>query len=166
MCICSRIYWTDCGVEQAKIESAALDGTRRTVVINSSLVWPNGLAIDRLERRLYWADAELDRIEMAFVNGSGRRVLLSENLPHVFGFALLGMSPLFFFSLSTFLLFAKCKYGLCYSLISVMSLGSTIGQNMQIPCCHLANRNSELRGPTTAISPLTKLLCVAQRLSG
>lgn len=87
---CRRIYWTDWGVK-AKIESAALDGTDRTVVINSSLVWPNGLAVDRLERRLYWADAELDRIEMAFVNGSDRRVLVCEDLPHVFGFALLGM---------------------------------------------------------------------------
>jgi len=84
------MYWTDWGVE-AKIESAALDGTNRTVIINSSLGWPNGLAIDRLERRLYWADAELDRIEMAFVNGSDRRVLVCEDLPHVFGFALLGM---------------------------------------------------------------------------
>jgi len=84
------MYWTDWGVE-AKIESAALDGTDRKVVVDSSLVWPNGLAIDRLEHRLYWADAELDRIEMAYVNGSGRRVLVSEDLSHVFGFALLGM---------------------------------------------------------------------------
>jgi len=87
---CRRIYWSDWGAE-AKIESAALDGTDRTVVINSSLVWPNGLAIDRPESRLYWADAELDRIETAFVNGSDRRVLLCDDLPHVFGFALLGM---------------------------------------------------------------------------
>jgi len=70
----------------------------RTVIINSSLVWPNGLAIDRLEHRLYWADAELDRIEMAFVNGSDRRVLVCEDLPHVFGFALLGMHCFFCFS--------------------------------------------------------------------
>jgi len=86
---CRRIYWTDWG-DKAKIESAALDGTDRTVVIDSSLVWPNGLAIDRLERRLYWADAELDKIEMVFANGSDRRVLVCEDLPHVFGFTLLG----------------------------------------------------------------------------
>jgi len=88
--LCRRIYWTDRGIG-AQIESAALDGTDRNVVISSSLVWPNGLAIDRLEHRLYWADAQLDRIEMVFVNGSGRRVLVCEHLPHVFGFALLGM---------------------------------------------------------------------------
>jgi len=100
----SRMYWTDWGVE-AKIESAALDGSERTVVINSSLAWPNGLAIDQLERRLYWADAELDCIEMAFVNGSGRRVLLSNDLPHVFGFALLGM---LLFCFSVFLTTLNC----------------------------------------------------------
>jgi len=97
--LCRRMYWTDWGVE-AKIESAALDGTNRTVVINSSLVWPNGLAIDRLEHRLYWADAELDQIETAFVNGSDRRVLVSDNLPHIFGFALLGMHCCRFLSYS------------------------------------------------------------------
>jgi len=87
---CRRIYWTDWG-DEANIDSAALDGTNRTVVINSSLVWPYGLAIDPLEHRLYWADAELDKIETAFVNGSDRRVLVSDDLPHVFGFTLLGM---------------------------------------------------------------------------
>lgn len=100
MLVCyRRIYWTDWGAE-AKIVSAALDGTHQTVVINSSLGWPNGLAIDRLERRLYWADAELDRIEMAFVNGSDRRVLASEHLHHVFGFTLLGKHCLSFLSVS------------------------------------------------------------------
>jgi len=122
MCVCCRrIYWTDWG-DEAKIESAALDGTNRTVVINSSLVWPNGLAIDRLERRLYWADAELDRIEMAFVNGSDRRVLVCEDLPHVFGFALLGAYFCYCFSLCVFVTLNKVlapvehQYGI--SLIS------------------------------------------------
>lgn len=94
---CRHIYWTDWG-DEAKIESAALDGTDRSVVINSSLVWPNGLAIDRLEHRLYWADAELDKIETVFVNGSDRHVLVCEDLPHVFGFTLLGMHLLLLFS--------------------------------------------------------------------
>lgn len=83
------MYWTDWG-RPAKIESAALDGTERTVVVNTSVGWPNGLAIDRTEGRLYWADAETDTIEMVYLNGTNRRVLVSENVPHVFGFALLG----------------------------------------------------------------------------
>ena len=94
----SRIYWTDWG-ELAKIDSAALDGTDRMVIVNTSLRWPNGLAIDRSESRLYWADANLDRIEMIFLNGTGRRILVSENIPHVFGFALLGMFWLSYFTI-------------------------------------------------------------------
>jgi len=86
----SRLYWSDWG-KPAKIESAALDGTDRVVMVNTSIVWPNGLAIDRSEGRLYWGDASLDRIEMIFLNGTGRRLLLEENLPHIFGFVMLGM---------------------------------------------------------------------------
>jgi len=38
------LYWTDWG-DMAKIERAALDGTERSVIINTSLEWPNGLTI-------------------------------------------------------------------------------------------------------------------------
>ena len=85
----SRIYWTDWG-RPAKIESAALDGTDRAAVVDTSIGWPNGLAIDRIEGRLYWADANTDKIEMILLDGSQRRTLVSNNVPHVFGFALLG----------------------------------------------------------------------------
>ena len=83
------MYWTDWG-KVAKIEAANMDGSDREVLVNTSLGWPNGLAIDRKERRLYWVDAKTDRIEFSFLNGSDRRTLLSENIPHVFGFTLLG----------------------------------------------------------------------------
>ena len=46
--------------------------------------WPNGLCIDYDARRLYWADAQLDRIETSDLNGRNR-VLLIENVPHPFG---------------------------------------------------------------------------------
>jgi len=38
------VYWTDWG-RVAKIERAALDGTERSVIVNTSLEWPNGLTI-------------------------------------------------------------------------------------------------------------------------
>jgi len=43
----SYLYWTDWGME-AKIERAALDGTERSIIVNSSLEWPNGLTIGLL----------------------------------------------------------------------------------------------------------------------
>lgn len=88
--IFSRMYWTDWGMN-TKIEKSNLDGTDRIVLVNTLIGWPNGLAIDRIQRKLYWADAKLDRIEYINLDGSGRKVLVSENIPHVFGFSLLGL---------------------------------------------------------------------------
>ncbi|XP_006822699.1 LOW QUALITY PROTEIN: low-density lipoprotein receptor-related protein 6-like [Saccoglossus kowalevskii] len=82
------MYWTDWG-SKPKIERAALDGTDRTVLINSSLGWPNGIALDFIERKIYWGDAKTDKIEMANMDGTGRQVLVVD-LPHIFGFSLLG----------------------------------------------------------------------------
>lgn len=84
------MFWSDWG-EQPKIERAYLDGTHRQVLVNTSLAWPNGLALDLAERKIFWADAKLDCIEMANMDGTGRKLLLDQDLPHVFGFTLLGM---------------------------------------------------------------------------
>ena len=40
------------------------------------MIWPNGLAIDHVTRKIYWTDAKLSTIEMADLNGAGRRVIL------------------------------------------------------------------------------------------
>ena len=82
------MYWTDWG-KVPKIERANLDGSDRTVLVNRSLGWPNGLALDFEEGKIYWGDAKEDKIEVANLDGSGRRVLVHE-LPHIFGFSLLG----------------------------------------------------------------------------
>jgi len=39
------IYWTDWGAK-AKIEKAKYDGTNRQTIIETGLIWPNGLAVD------------------------------------------------------------------------------------------------------------------------
>ena len=51
---------------------------------------PNGLALDSDNKKLYWCDAKLDRVEMASIDGSDRRVVADKDLPHPFGFSLLG----------------------------------------------------------------------------
>ena len=84
------MYWTDWG-RTPKIERAALDGSERQALINASLVWPNGLALDLHEHKIYWGDAKTDKIEVANMDGSMRRVLVSDQLPHIFGFSLLGV---------------------------------------------------------------------------
>lgn len=57
------MYWTDWG-EIPKIERAALDGSDRIVLVNTSLGWPNGLALDYAESKIYWGDAKTDKIEV------------------------------------------------------------------------------------------------------
>ncbi|XP_065448069.1 low-density lipoprotein receptor-related protein 5 isoform X4 [Chrysemys picta bellii] len=83
------MYWTDWG-ENPKIECAYLDGSERRVLVNSSLGWPNGLALDLEEDKLYWGDAKTDKIEVINVDGTMRKTLLEDKLPHIFGFTLLG----------------------------------------------------------------------------
>jgi len=84
-----RMYWSDWG-DDAKIERANLDGTARVFLVNTSLGWPNGLTIDYAERRLYWGDAKLDRIETCQLDGSQRQLLVGNDLPHIFSLTLLG----------------------------------------------------------------------------
>jgi len=81
------MYWTDWGTV-AKIEKASMDGRNRSVIHNTSLVWPNGLTLDYSTQVLYWADASLDKIESSNVDGSNRRVLVNIAGYHPFGITL------------------------------------------------------------------------------
>ncbi|XP_066267890.1 low-density lipoprotein receptor-related protein 4-like [Branchiostoma lanceolatum] len=79
------MYWTDWG-SQAKIERAAMDGTGRTTLINTGLVWPNGITLDKTAQRLYWCDARTYKIESSDLNGYDRRQFTFQ-LVHFFGIA-------------------------------------------------------------------------------
>ena len=82
------MYWTDWGIHP-KIERAGLDGSHRVTLVDSSIGWPNGITIDFLRRKIYWADAKLDKIEVMNLNGKNRKVILDKNVPHVFGLTIL-----------------------------------------------------------------------------
>ena len=62
-----------------------MDGSSRTVLHNTSLVWPNGLTIDYATQTLYWADAHLDRIESSTTDGKQRQLLSTRYIYHPFG---------------------------------------------------------------------------------
>nr|XP_008542521.1 PREDICTED: low-density lipoprotein receptor-related protein 2 isoform X3 [Equus przewalskii] len=82
------MYWTDWDTN-AKIERATLGGNFRVPIVNSSLVWPNGLALDTEEDLLYWADASLLKIERSTLTGLEREVIVSATF-HPFGLTLYG----------------------------------------------------------------------------
>ncbi|KAG1656290.1 Low-density lipoprotein receptor-related protein 4 [Nymphon striatum] len=77
------MFWSDWG-ENPKIERSFLDGSNRKIIVSSNLAWPNDLSIDYKMKKLYWADAKLDKIEYSDFNGKNRRIVLT-SLPHPFG---------------------------------------------------------------------------------
>ena len=54
-----------------------MDGSGYTLVVRNSLHWPNGVALDRENLRIYWIDAYLDKLESATYNGQDRKLLVN-----------------------------------------------------------------------------------------
>lgn len=82
------LFYSDWG-EDAHIGRASMDGTDHRVILSKSNVkfgvkWPNGLTIDYVTYRIYWADAKLDYIAHANFQGNDIRLLLAESVHHVF----------------------------------------------------------------------------------
>lgn len=84
------MFWSDWNEKEPKIERSDLDGTERMQIVSERLGWPNGITLDLENKRIYWGDAKLDKIEYANLDGTNRRELINDNVPHVFGFTLMG----------------------------------------------------------------------------
>lgn len=67
------MFWTEIG-NVVKIERAGMDGSERTAVVNSSLGWPGGVAVDTISDRVYWTDERLRAIGSATLDGDDIRV--------------------------------------------------------------------------------------------
>lgn len=63
-----KVLWFDCFLildwgKEARIERAGMDGQHRIVIARGPhVMWPNGIALDLLEKRVYWADAKVCRL--------------------------------------------------------------------------------------------------------
>ena len=58
---CSTMYWTDWG-SRPKIEMAEKTGEGRRTLVDTGLTWPNGLSLDVDAGKLYWVDANQDKV--------------------------------------------------------------------------------------------------------
>lgn len=67
------MFWTEIG-NVVKIERAGMDGSERRAVVNSSLGWPGGVAVDAIAERVYWTDERLGAIGSAMLDGNDIRV--------------------------------------------------------------------------------------------
>ncbi|KAK1335726.1 hypothetical protein QTO34_003519, partial [Cnephaeus nilssonii] len=104
-----KLYWTDSGtsrIEVANLDGAhrkvllwqnlekpraialhpmeGMDGSGRRIIADTHLFWPNGLTIDYAGHRMYWVDAKHHVIERANLDGSHRKAVISQGLPHPF----------------------------------------------------------------------------------
>jgi len=88
---CRKMYWGSRGLS-SKIEQANMDGSARTSLVSSGLLWVNSLSLDYQNRLLYWCDAYLDKIERVDLQGNNRVLILDLSLDflHPFGLALFG----------------------------------------------------------------------------
>jgi len=78
----SSVYWTD--LTHGRVYRTTVNltwsgpsgrGRTAVTVVASGIEAPDGLACDWVSRKLYWADSETDRIEVAQLDGTMRRVL-------------------------------------------------------------------------------------------
>jgi hypothetical protein len=71
------VTFTDWG-DRPGIYLTSMDGRRFETLIESDVVWPNGLAADPSTNSLYWADARLNKIERVDLKTKQRHILIKE----------------------------------------------------------------------------------------
>ena len=76
----SVLFIADWSYVFPRIATAKMDGSGFKLVITTGLRWPNGVAVDPVNIRIYWIDAYYDRLESATYNGGDRRVLINKDL--------------------------------------------------------------------------------------
>ncbi|TKS77601.1 Prolow-density lipoprotein receptor-related protein 1 [Collichthys lucidus] len=81
------LYWSDWG-DNPHIGRIGMDSTNRSVIVEDKITWPNGLTLDFINDRIYWADAREDYIEFASLDGTNRHTVLSQDIPHIFAMTL------------------------------------------------------------------------------
>ena len=70
------MFWSDWG-QYPKIESCGMNGdlTTRRVLVDSDIVWPNGLTLDFKQKKLYWLEAKLGYIAAIDWQGTNRKTI-------------------------------------------------------------------------------------------
>ena len=89
------MIWTDWG-SAPKIEKATLSGNQRVSIVTANLKWPSGIELDRGNKRVFWVDAGMDRVESVDYEGNNRKLLKRIIGFHPFGVALI--APFLFFT--------------------------------------------------------------------
>ncbi|XP_049539126.1 low-density lipoprotein receptor-related protein 1B [Anopheles darlingi] len=84
------VYWTNWNQQAPSIQRAYPSGYGLESIITSDIQMPNALTLDYAARKLYWADAILDKIERTDYDGRHRVVLAHSSPKHPFAMAVYG----------------------------------------------------------------------------
>ena len=60
----SLLFWTNWNEARPSIQRVETSGAHFKNIVTEGIAIPNGLAIDYKMEKLFWADANLDKIEM------------------------------------------------------------------------------------------------------
>ena len=78
-----------------KIEKASLNGNQRGTIVTTHLYLPNGIELDKGNKRIFWVDAGYDSVETVDYNGNNRKKLFQLDGLHPYGVALIAPFLLF-----------------------------------------------------------------------
>ncbi|XP_071133754.1 low-density lipoprotein receptor-related protein 6-like [Mytilus edulis] len=84
------MFFTDWG-NIPKIERCAMDGTERYTIITKEIIWPNGIVIDKIGRRIYWTDGYLQLLKSSTFDGTDVYTIVQlakKTFPQPFGIEL------------------------------------------------------------------------------
>ncbi|CAH1165542.1 unnamed protein product [Phyllotreta striolata] len=70
------MFFTKWGHSAPMVERVNLDGTDRRAIVDHTIVYPYGVAVDFPTKRVYWVDTYLDYVERVDYDGGNRRTVL------------------------------------------------------------------------------------------
>ncbi|KAK5985914.1 hypothetical protein GCK32_006705, partial [Trichostrongylus colubriformis] len=88
-----HIYFSDGHLEQSHIDRCDLDGRNRTRIVTlAPYAWPNGIAVDADNYRLYWTEGNYSVVRTALLDGTEQVVIgpASLKLPQPYAISILG----------------------------------------------------------------------------
>ena len=86
----AMLYFSNWNSKDPSISRIYTSGYGRERLITKDIFMPNGLAIDFIDKKIFWADARLDKVEKCDYDGSNRVVLAQTAPKHPFSIAVLG----------------------------------------------------------------------------
>lgn len=73
------MFFTNWGTSQPKLERALMDGSQKTTLIDTKIVYPFGVTVDFPNGHVYWVDGYLSRVERVDYEGGNRRIIRKLN---------------------------------------------------------------------------------------